>query len=144
MSDLKDHYNSCLFHAGAALGRSLTRMAEAHFHPIEITPTMGFILMSAKEAPGINVKDLAYVHQLDPSTISRTLDKLASNSYVVRNGHERIVEVFLTPEGLNKAAEASSAWEKLRLAYMHLLGEGEAKRMAELSARTDAVLRVNL
>jgi len=143
MSDLKDHYNSCLFHAGAALGRSLTRMAEAHFHPIEITPTMGFILMTAKEAPGINVTDLAYVHQLDPSTISRTLDKLASNRFIVRNDHDKIVEVFLTPEGLSKAEEATSAWGKLQLAYTLLLGEGEAKNLAELNSRADAILRTN-
>lgn len=144
MSDLKDHYNTCLYHAGAALGRTLSRMAEAHFHPIEITPTMGFILMTARAAPGINVKDLAYVHQLDPSTISRTIDKLAFNSFVIRNDHDKIVEVFLTPEGLHKAAEASSAWEKLRLAYMHLLGDGEAKKLAESSAQADAVLRPQL
>ncbi|HRN37817.1 MAG TPA: MarR family transcriptional regulator [Flavobacteriales bacterium] len=141
MPDLRDHYNLCLYHAGAALGRTLGRMAEAHFRHIEITPTMGFILMTAKVAPGINVKDLAYVHQLDPSTISRTLDKLASNGYIVRNGHERIVEVFATPEGLHKAAEAHSAWEKLRLAYCNLLGEGGARELAELSSRADAVLR---
>lgn len=141
MPDLQSHYNSCLYHAGAALGRSLTRMAEAHFRHIEITPTMGFILMTAREAPGINVTDLAYVHQLDASTISRTLDKLATESLIVRNGQDRIVEVFLTMEGARKAAEATSAWEKLRIAYSLLLGEGEARSLAEQAALADGILR---
>ncbi|HQV37898.1 MAG TPA: MarR family transcriptional regulator [Flavobacteriales bacterium] len=116
-------------------------MAEAHFRHIEITPTMGFVLMSAKTAPGINITDLAYVHQLDASTISRTLDKLASESLIVRNGQDRIVEVFLTMEGTRKAAEATSAWEKLRIAYSLLLGEGEARSLAEHAALADGILR---
>ena len=143
MSDLQCRYNSCLYHAGAALGRSLTRMAEAHFRHIEITPTMGFILMTAREAPGINVTDLAYVHQLDASTISRTLDKLATESLIVRNGQDRVVEVFLTMEGTRKAAEATSAWEKLRIAYSLLLGEGEARSLAAHAAHADGILRTN-
>ncbi len=141
MADLRDQYNTCLYHAGAALGRSLTRMAEAHFHPIEITPTMGFVLMSAKTAPGINITDLAYVHQLDPSTISRALDKLAAENLIVRNNQERIVEVFLTTEGKLKAAEATGAWEKLRIAYTCLLGDGESRSLAERVAKADGVLR---
>ncbi|MEO7082000.1 MAG: MarR family transcriptional regulator [Flavobacteriales bacterium] len=141
MADLRDQYNTCLYHAGAALGRSLARMAEAHFHPIEITPTMGFLLMSAKTAPGINITDLAYVHQLDQSTISRTLDKLASQSLIVRNEQDRIVEVFLTPDGELKAAEAAGAWEKLRIAYIRLLGNGESRSLAERVAKADGVLR---
>ncbi|MEO5584794.1 MAG: MarR family transcriptional regulator [Flavobacteriales bacterium] len=141
MSDLQSRYNSCLYHAGAALGRSLTRMAEAHFRHIEITPTMGFILMTAREAPGINVTDLAYVHQLDASTISRTLDKLATESLIIRNGQDRVVEVFLTIEGTRKAAEATSAWEKLRIAYSLLLGEGESRSLAEQAALADGILR---
>ena len=141
MADLRDQYNTCLYNAGAALGRSLTRLAEAHFRPIEITPTMGFVLMSAKTAPGINITDLAYIHQLDPSTISRTLDKLASESLIVRNAQERIVEVFLTPEGKLKAAEATGAWEKLRIAYTVLLGDGESRSLAERVAKADSVLR---
>ena len=143
MSDLQSHYNSCLYHSAAALGRSLTRMAESNFHHIEVTPTMGFILMSANAAPGISIADLAYVHQLDPSTISRTLDKLASERFIVRSAESKLVQVFLTPKGSRKAAEATSAWEKLRLDYSLLLGEGEAKSMAQLASRADAVLREN-
>lgn len=143
MSDLQSHYNACLFHSGAALGRSLTRMAEANFHPIQITPTMGFILMSANEAPGISITDLATVHQLDASTISRTVDKLASDQFILRSGEKRLVQVFRTPKGRRKAAEALSAWEKLRLDYSLLLGESDVKALADLVARADAVLRSN-
>ena len=68
-------------------------------------------------------------------------DKLASESLIVRNGQDRIVEVFLTMEGTRKAAEATSAWEKLRIAYSLLLGEGEARSLAEQAALADGILR---
>lgn len=141
MADLRSEYNSCLYHAGAALARSLHCLAVAHFHPVGITPTMGFILLTARVAPGVSITDLGAVHLLDSSTISRAVDKLAADRYIVRANEAKVVQVFLTPDGERKAAEAESAWQKLQLEYRLLLGEGEARWLAEKTAKADEVLR---
>lgn len=144
MSDLKSLYNQCLYHSTVSLGRTLTRMADEHFKPIEITPTMGFILMTAKAAPGIIINDLAMVHQLDASTISRTIDKLAAQGYVVREGQGREMRVFNTLKGLRKEVEAQSAWSKLQLAYRTLMTEGRSLHLAEQVTDADRLLRAAL
>jgi DNA-binding MarR family transcriptional regulator len=141
MNDLKSEYNQCLYHASVAMGRSLTRLADEQFKPLEITPTMGFILMTAKTAPGVIIRDLALVHQLDMSTISRTIDKLVAKGLVTRQGQGREMRIFNTQKGMRKEAEARSAWDKLKLTYRTLLTEGRSRHLAEQVMEADGLLR---
>lgn len=141
MPTLQATYNTCLFHAASALARSLTRLADEHFKPLEITSTMGFILMTAQEAPGILISDLALVHHLDVSTISRALDKLETAQFVKREGTHKNIRVFITPTGARKEADARSAWNKLRQAYGLILTAPGALDLAGRAAEADVQLR---
>ncbi len=141
MNDLKSEYNQCLYHTSVAMGRSLTRLADEHFKPLEITPTMGFVLMTAKTAPGVIIRDLALVHQLDMSTISRTIDKMVAKGLVTRQGQGREMRIFNTQKGMRKEAEARGAWDKLKLAYRTLLTEGRSRHLAEQVMEADGMLR---
>ncbi len=143
MSNLRDQFHTCLLHAAAALGRALTRMADEHFGRVGLSPTMAFILLSTKEAQGISLTELAIIHRLDRSTISRAVDKLAADQFVERSGEGRDVRVFLTPKGTRKAADAMAAWKKVQLDYTLLLSQGESQFLAERVARADNVLREN-
>jgi DNA-binding MarR family transcriptional regulator len=141
MNDLKSEYNQCLYHTSVAMGRSLTRLADEQFKPLELTPTMGFILMTAKTAPGVIIRDLAMVHQLDMSTISRTIDKMVAKGLVTRQGQGREMRIFNTQKGMRKEAEARGAWDKLKLAYRTLLTEGRSRHLAEQVMEADSILR---
>jgi MarR family transcriptional regulator, organic hydroperoxide resistance regulator len=141
MEDLKAHYNTCLYHASSSLFRTLARLADEHFKPLELSPTQGFILMTLKAAPGIVVGDLAIVHQLDQTTISRTLDKMVLKGLVKREGTGRAVRVFGTTRGLRKEAEAQAAWKKLRMQYTDLLGEAEVRLLAGSVSQADATVK---
>lgn len=141
MSTIQDSYNTCLFHAATALGRSLTKLADEHFAPLEVTPTMAFILMTARTAPGILITDLARVHQLDVSTISRALDKLELVQFIQREGAKKNIRIFITPKGERKEADAQSAWTKLRQAYALILSEPAARDLADRTAAADGLLR---
>jgi MarR family transcriptional regulator, organic hydroperoxide resistance regulator len=140
MIDIKTHYNSCLYHASSALYRALTRLSEEHFRSAELSPTQGFILMTVKAAPGIIVRDLALVHQLDPTTVSRTLDKMAAKGLIKREGTGRAVRVFNTTRGMRKEADAQAAWEKLKVAYNDIVGGGEARILANGAAKAYSAL----
>jgi DNA-binding MarR family transcriptional regulator len=140
MKDIRSSYNTCLYHSNAALHRSLARSATEHFRPLDLSPTQGFILMTLKSAPGITVGDLALVHQLDTTTISRTLDRMEAKRLVKRDGTGRAVRVFITTKGLKLEADAQAAWRRLRLYYNDLLGEPQAHQLADTVTRAKAVL----
>lgn len=140
MIDIRSSYNTCLYHSSAALHRTLARIALEHFRPLDISPTQGFILMTLKSAPGIIVRDLALVHQLDATTISRTLDSMEAKRLVKRDGTGREVRVFITTKGLTLETDAQAAWQRLRLRYNDLLGEPQAHEMADSLARSKGIL----
>lgn len=140
MKDIRSSYNTCLYHSNAALHRTLARMASEHFRPLDLSPTQGFILMTLKSAPGITVGDLALVHQLDTTTISRTLDRMEAKHLVKRDGTGREVRVFITTNGLKLEAEAQAAWRRLRLSYNDLLGEPQAHLLADSVTGAKAIL----
>jgi len=141
MGTLQADYNTCLFHAATALSRSLIKLADAQFRPIGLTSTMGFVLMSAKTAPGILITDLATVHQLDISTVSRVLDKLAATQLVKREGQLKNIRIFITPKGEKKEADARSAWAKLQQAYAMVLTGPGARDLAGRVSLADGQLR---
>jgi len=131
MPDLQSDFNKCLFHASSAMHRWLEILAEKHFKEVGLTPTQGFILMTLKAAPGICVSDLALVHQVVPSTITRMLNSLSSNGLAHREQIGRLTRVFPTSEGLRKEADARAAWKKLQHEYRGLIGIGEVKHLSE-------------
>ena len=142
MPTLQESYNTCLYHSATALGRSLSKLADEHFTPLDLTATMAFILMTSRTAPGILITDLARVHQLDLSTISRALDKLTFARFIQREGTRKNVRVFITPLGEKKEADARSAWDKLRQAYSLILSGPGARDLADRAAQADAQLRI--
>lgn len=105
-------------------------MADAQFKIVELTPTQGFILITLKEAPGITISDLALVHQLDPSTVTRALDKLLVKGFIYRENMGKITRVFATDAGIRKEADAKAAWRKLRTDYGKMIGTSEARHQA--------------
>ncbi len=142
MPTLQESYNTCLFHSASALARSLTKLADEHFSPLELTSTMAFILMTSKTAPGVLINDLARVHQLDVSTVSRALDKLAFARFIQREGTKKNIRVFITPLGEKKEADARGAWDRLRHAYALILTEPGARDLAGRTAQADGQLRM--
>ena len=112
MSELQSDFDECLFHTSSALYRRLAYLADSQFKIVELTPTQGFLLMTLKKAPGITITDLAFMHHLDPSTITRTLDKLESQGLIHRENMGRITRVFPTDGGVRKEADAKAAWKK--------------------------------
>ncbi len=78
--------------------------------------------MTLKEFPSIAVGDLAVVHQLDQSTITRAIDKMLMLGYVAREAFGNTSRIFLTDNGLEKVGDAMMAWQKLQHSYKRILG----------------------
>jgi DNA-binding MarR family transcriptional regulator len=130
MVTLQDDFNTCLYHSTSALYRRLEKIAQRHFRAVTLTPTQGFILISLKKYPSMSIGDLAAVHQLDQSTITKAVDKLVKLDLVVREPFGNTTRAFLTESGLNKGSEALMAWEKFQYAYNRILGKEVALGLA--------------
>ncbi|HRW90241.1 MAG: MarR family transcriptional regulator [Flavobacteriales bacterium] len=131
MADLKDHFNRCLFFAAAATTRMLSRMSQEEFQKHDLSSTQGFILIIVKTAPGIIVTDLSSVLQLDQTTVTKTLNKMAGIGLLTREPFGKLVRVFLTEKGLQRELDAQAAWDKLQLRYNLAIGQAIARSLTE-------------
>lgn len=143
MATIKDLFNSCLFHSSAALARQLNRLANEQFLAFDLSPTQGFILITAHKAPGISVTDLAAVLSLDQSTVTKAREKMALKGLIQREPIGKHVRIFLTGEGEKREADAKAAWKKLRSLYNAMVGQAKAEILTtELTVtRTQLALR---
>lgn len=110
-------YSSCFFFSVNAFARALTKAAEPYFAEIGLTPTRAFLLMSIVREPGITVGKLAREVDLDPSTVSRALDRMERDSLIYRDISGSNMRAFPTPAANTLEKDAQAAWGKVKVLY---------------------------
>lgn len=140
MAHIKDHFNKCLFFASSATARALAKIADVQFKKFDLSPSQGFILITIREAPGINLSDLSLVLSLDASTVTKSVEKMALKGLVQKEPIDKNVRLFLTGKGEEREADAKAAWKKTRLTYTKLVGETEVRKLSEALATAQEAL----
>lgn len=131
MSNLNEKYCSCLYYSASALSRNMTRLADEAFRTTGLAPSYGFILMTINDEPGLNAKDISQIMQLEPSTVTRLLEKLESKNYLERKKVGRNIEVYPLQASLKLNSKLKKAWAKLFNEYNSILGEKKAKKLTD-------------
>ena len=122
-------YCGCLYYSANALARNITRMAEKEFRPTGLAPSLAFVVMTVNRKPGITAGELSAIMQLQPSTVTRLVDKLEDNGYLRRHNEGRYIEVFPTSEATRLNESLKSAWQSLHRRYSTMLGEQAANQL---------------
>ena len=131
MSDQRSPYSDCLLFSANAFARILSRNAEPYFKKVGLSFTQGFLLMSIARESGITAGKLARELVLDPSTITRALEKLELKGLAYREDRAGTVEVFPTPEGNKAEKDVRAAWGKARVFYEARFTKRESQRLAK-------------
>jgi len=125
----RNSFCNCLYYSANALARNITRLAEKAFSPVGLAPSHAFILMTVNSRPGITAGELASVMQLQPSTVSRLVEKLEEQKYLHRAHDGKYVAIFPLKKSQEKQEALKTAWFRLYQDYIALLGEEEAKKL---------------
>ena len=131
MSDQRTPYSDCLLFVSNAFARVLSRNAEPYFKKLGLSLTQGFLLMSIVREPGIAAGRLARELVLDPSTITRALEKLELKGLAFREEKGGVVEVYATPEGNKTEKDVRAAWGKARVFYEARFTKRDSQRLAK-------------
>lgn len=120
---LELYFKECLYFTASRLSRVITKMAEDEFAVSGLSPTSAFLLMALYEKNGISQKELGQILHLQPSTVTRLIEKLASKNLLYNRVEGRLSLIFATDKG--KALEASihECWNNLRRRYTAILGD---------------------
>src|SRR5690349_37 len=91
-------YAQCLYFTSAALARKVEKMAMEIWKKLDLSPSHAYLLAAVLEEPGIQPTTLAEQLQLQPSTITRLVEKLEEKKLVVRTAEGKITNVYPTPK----------------------------------------------
>jgi DNA-binding MarR family transcriptional regulator len=109
-------------------------MAEREFASTGLAPSLAFVVMTVNSQPGIAAGDLARVMQLQPSTVTRLVDKLVKDGYLLRKTEGKFIHVFPDQRAAQVGAGLKEAWSNLNRRYTEILGEEESRRMTGMIA----------
>ncbi len=137
MNATRQTYCGCLFYSAGALARKISRLAEVEFAVTGLTPSHGFIVMTVNSRPGITVGELSNVLQLQPSTVTRLLNKLEMEEYVTRTAAGKYITLRPTAKARRKDGQLRSAWKNLFDAYTSVLGEKMSKDLTVLLVKAN-------
>jgi DNA-binding MarR family transcriptional regulator len=88
--------------------------------------------------PEWRMTELAQASRVDPSTMTRTIDRMTRNGLVERSTAEddlRSVQVRATPEGLRRFREIAVQRLEIMREYVSVLGYEDAAQLADLMER---------
>ena len=128
-------YSQCLYFTSAALARKVEKLAIESWKKVHLSPSYGYLLMAVLEGPGIQPTALAAQLHLQPSTITRLLEKLEGKKLVVRTYEGKIANIYPTPKAKDLQPKLKECLHHFYLQYSKLLGKEESSRLVQDMAR---------
>jgi DNA-binding MarR family transcriptional regulator len=111
-------------------------MAEEEFAISGLSPTYAYLLMVVYDKEGISQKELGEILHLQPSTVTRLIDKVIGRGLINKELEGRTAHIYATEKGKELEKTIHECWMNLRRRYTDILGESEGD---ELTLRLDQV-----
>ena len=129
-------YAQCLYFTSAALARKIEKMAIESWKKVGLSPSHGYVLLAVLDEPGIQPTALADHLQLQPSTITRLLEKLEEKKLSVRTTEGKITNVYPTPKAKDLHPKMVACMQEFFSNYTGILGKEESTKLVQTLART--------
>ena len=128
-------YARCLYFTSAALARKVEKLAIASWKKTSLSPSHAYLLLAVLEEPGIQPTALAEHLQLQPSTITRLLEKLEEKKLVIRTTEGRLTNVYPTPKAKELQPKMMACMKDFTEKYAAILGKEESHELVQTMAK---------
>ncbi len=131
MKTSESRYSGCMYFSCSAFARKIEKIAVESWKPAGLSPGHAYLLMIVIEEPGVQPGILAGQLQLQPSTITRFIEKLEEKKLVVRTTEGKLTNVYPTPKGKAMHLKLKECVKHFYTAYSGVLGKDECARMVQ-------------
>lgn len=131
MKTSESKFCQCLYFTANSLARKVEKLAQESWSKVELPPSHAYLLMLVIEEPGIQPSGLADQLQLQPSTITRLIEKLEDRKLVVRTTEGKVTNVYPSPKGKELLPKLKECLSEFYTAYSTTLGKEESARLVQ-------------
>jgi DNA-binding MarR family transcriptional regulator len=124
-------YAQCLYFTSAALARKVEKLATESWKKVGLSPSHAYLLIAVLEEPGIQPTALAEHLQLQPSTITRLMEKLEEKKLVIRTTEGKLTNVYPTPKAKELQPKLATCMNEFWNRYSKILGKEESSRLVK-------------
>ena len=124
-------YCHCLYFTANALARKIEKLAQDSWSKVNLSPSHAYLLMMAIEEPGVQPSMLASHLQLQPSTITRLIEKLEDAKLVIRTKEGKMTNVYPTPKGKELLPKMKECLNEFYARYVSILGKEESNKLVQ-------------
>ena len=129
MNVSESKFCKCLYFSSNALARKIEKLALESWKPVGLSPSHGYLLMTVVEKPGIQPGLLADHLQLQPSTITRLIEKLEEKKLAVRVTEGKIANVYPTPKAKEMYSKMQDCVNNFYAAHSAVLGKEDSRKI---------------
>ena len=132
MKPSESRYCQCVYFSSAAFARKIEKIALESWKPVGLAPSHGYLLMNVIDEPGIQPGALADQLQLQPSTITRLIEKLEEKKMVVRTTEGKVTNVYATPKAKEMYSRLKECTTNFHAACTGILGIDETCKLVSI------------
>ncbi len=131
MKTSESKFCQCLYFTANSLARKVEKLAQESWSKVDLPPSHAYLLMLVIEEPGIQPSGLADQLQLQPSTITRLIEKLEDRKLLVRTTEGKVTNVYPSPKGKELLPKLKECLNEFYTAYSATLGKEESARLVQ-------------
>jgi DNA-binding MarR family transcriptional regulator len=128
-------YCQCLYFTASTLARKVDKLARESWKRVNLSPSHAYLLMLVIDQPGIHPKTLADHLQLQPSTITRLMEKLENKKLIIRTFEGKMTMVYPTSKGRELSSRLKECLHAFYLKYCEVLGKQQSIRLVQQMSR---------
>lgn len=136
MKTSESRYAMCLYFTSSALARKVEKLAQQSWDKVGLSPSHAYLLMIALEEPGIQPSSLAPQLQLQPSTITRLIEKLEDQKLIVRITTGKTTNVYPTPKAKELYPKMKECVKEFTTNCANLVGKDESLKLIQSLGKT--------
>ncbi len=124
-------YCKCLYFTANALARKVEKLAQESWSKVDLSPSHAYLLMLVIDEPGLQAGMIAEQLQLQPSTITRLIEKLEERKLLVRVTEGKTTCVYPTAKGRDLQPALKECLHDFVTRYTAVLGKEESGKLVQ-------------
>nr|WP_232243133.1 MarR family transcriptional regulator [Paenibacillus sp. GSMTC-2017] len=133
-----------MYFTATRLNRVVTRIVEDEFAKSGLNASSAYLILAVIEEEGISQKKLGEILYLQPSTVTRLIEKLVVKGLIYNRVDGRMSLIYTTDKGKALESIIHECWNNLRIRLNDILGDGEGDKLSlDLFKVSDQLEQIN-